>query len=213
MINIKNYKHIIWDWNGTIFNDVELCANLMNVLLEEAKLPTISIEKYRDVFTFPVKDYYKAVGHNVEPENWEKISHKFINDYEVKKYEYSIYSDAIEVLEKIKTLGISQSILSAYKQETLDELVAHSNIANYFIKLIGLDNIYATGKLENGIKWMKELGFAKGEVLMVGDTLHDCEVAQAIGADIVLISSGHQSVDKLKSCNTTIINRLSELVE
>ena len=212
MINIKKYKHIIWDWNGTLYNDVELCANLMNILLEEADLPIISIEKYRNVFTFPVIDYYKALGHDVGPENWERISHKFINDYEDRKYDYSIYPDAVEVLEKIKNLGISQSILSAYKQETLDELVSYFNIANYFVKLVGLDNIYAAGKIENGIKWMKELGFAKGEVLMVGDTLHDCEVAQAINADIVLISSGHQSLDKLKSCNVPIIDNLSELI-
>ncbi len=212
MINIKNYKHIIWDWNGTLFNDVELCANLMNILLEEAKLPKISIEEYRNVFTFPVIEYYKALGHDVEPKNWERISHKFISDYETQKYNYSIYSDAVIVLEKIKNFGISQSILSAYKQETLDELVSYSKIENYFIKLVGLDNIYAEGKIENGIKWMKELGFAKGEVLMIGDTLHDCEVAKAIGADLVLISSGHQSLNKLKTCNVPIINSLSELV-
>ncbi len=212
MINIKNYKHIIWDWNGTLYNDVELCANLMNILLEEADLPIISIEKYRNVFTFPVIDYYKALGHDVDTENWERISHQFIRDYEAKKYDYSIYPDAVEVLEKIKNFGISQSILSAYKQETLDELVSYFNIANYFVKLVGLDNIYAAGKIENGIKWMKELGFAKGEVLMIGDTLHDCEVAKAMGADIVLISSGHQSLNKLKSCNVPIIDNLSELV-
>ncbi len=212
MINIKKYKHIIWDWNGTLFNDVELCANIMNLLLDEANLPKIDIEKYRDVFTFPVIEYYKALGHDTGEENWQKISHQFINTYEANKYEYQIYSDAVKVLEYVTSLGISQSILSAYKQETLDELVSHFNLSKYFVKLVGLDNIYAVSKLDNGLKWIKELGLQKGEVLLVGDTLHDCEVAKAIGADSVLLSLGHQSKEKLSVCNIPIIDSLSELI-
>ena len=212
MIDIENYKHIIWDWNGTLFNDIELCTNIMNQLLEDAKLPQISIEKYRDVFTFPVIDYYKKLGHDVESENWEKISHQFINEYEANKYQFNIYNDAEEILSQIETFGISQSILSAYKQDTLDELVAHFNLSKYFIRLIGLDNIYAASKLENGIKWMDELGFKNGEVLLIGDTLHDCEVAKAIGADSVLLSLGHQSKEKLSKCGIPIIDSLSELL-
>ncbi len=213
MINIKNYKHIIWDWNGTLFNDVELCTNIMNELLEEADLPKISIEKYRDVFTFPVIDYYKTLGHDVGTENWEKISHQFINRYEEDKYNFRIYDDAEDVLNIIDNLGITQSILSAYKQDTLDKLVSHFNLNKYFVRLIGLDNIYAVSKLNNGLKWMKELNLKQGEVLFVGDTLHDCEVAKAIGADSVLLSLGHQSLNKLQSCNSQIINSLSELIK
>jgi len=213
MINIEKYKHIIWDWNGTLFNDVELCANIMNQLLKESNLPKISVSKYRDVFTFPVIEYYKALGHDVSDENWQKISHQFISEYEANKYNYTIYPDAKEVLTKIKNLGISQSILSAYKQDTLDELVAYFNLSEFFVELVGLDNIYAASKLDNGLKWMKKLGFKKGEVLLVGDTLHDCEVANAIGADSVLLSLGHQSKEKLNRCNIPIIDSLSELIK
>jgi len=212
MINIKKYKHVIWDWNGTLFNDVELCANIMNQLLSEVNRPSITVQEYRDVFTFPVIEYYRALGHDVGEENWQKISHQFINTYEANKYNYNIYPDAQSVLEHIRDLGISQSILSAYKQETLDELVNHFNLSEFFVKLVGLDNIYAAGKLENGLKWMNELGFAKGEVLLVGDTLHDCKVAKAIGADSVLLSLGHQSIEKLNKCNIPIIDSLNELI-
>ncbi|MCF6270057.1 MAG: HAD family hydrolase [Melioribacteraceae bacterium] len=213
MKNIRNYKHIIWDWNGTLFDDVELCANIMNKLLEEANLPKISVDEYRDIFTFPVIDYYKALGHDVGKENWEKISHQFISEYEANKYEFTIYSDAEDVLKEIDSFGITQSVLSAYKQEMLDELVAHFNLNKYFIRLVGLDNIYAAGKLDNGLKWIKELGFKKGEVLLVGDTLHDCEVAEAIGADSVLLSLGHQSKDRLRLCKIPMIDSLSELIK
>ena len=212
MIDIKKYKHVIWDWNGTLFNDVVLCADIMNNLMIKSNLGTIEIDDYREVFTFPVKKYYELLGHDVGDENWEKISHQFINEYEDRKFEQNLYPDSKDVLKKISDLGLSQSVLSAYSQNTLVELIDHFNLTSYFIRLVGLDNIYAAGKLENGKKWMSELGFSKGEVLLVGDTLHDCEVANEIGADSVLLTSGHQAKERLLKCNVPIIDSLSELV-
>lgn len=213
MIDLKKYKHVIWDWNGTLFNDVKLCADIMNNLMMKNNLGTISVDRYRDVFTFPVKKYYELLGHDVGDENWEKISHEFINEYEERKFEQTLYPDSKYVLDEIDKMGISQSVLSAYSQHTLEKLIEHFGLSKYFIRLVGLDNIYAASKLENGIKWMKELGYRKGEVLLVGDTIHDCEVANEIGADPVLLSIGHQSKEKLAVCNVSMINSLSELIK
>jgi len=212
MIDLKKYKHVIWDWNGTLFNDVELCADIMNNLMIRSNLGTITVGEYRDVFTFPVKKYYELLGHDVGDENWEKISHEFINEYEERKFEQTLYHDSKHVLDEISNLGISQSVLSAYSQNTLEKLIEHFGLSKYFIRLVGLDNIYAASKMENGIMWMKELGYSKGEVLLVGDTIHDCEVANEIGADPVLLSVGHQSKEKLATCGIPMIDSLSQLI-
>lgn len=212
MITLEKYKHVIWDWNGTLFNDVVLCADIMNNLMKKSDLGSITVEEYRNVFTFPVKDYYRKLGHDVGDENWEKISHDFINEYEKRKFEQTLYPEARSVLKVIDEMGISQSVLSAYSQNTLEDLIAHFGLSNYFIRLVGLDNIYAESKLENGIKWMEELNYLGGEVLLIGDTIHDCEVAQEIGADPILLSVGHQARKKLEKCKVPLIESLSELV-
>jgi phosphoglycolate phosphatase len=209
-LNLK-YKHVIWDWNGTLFDDVFLCADIMNNMLKRRNMPQISVEEYRRVFTFPVKDYYEKLGHKTDDENWEVISHEFINEYERRKLDFKLYSEAKKILQKIKDAGITQSILSAYSQKTLEEIVDYFNLSGYFIKLVGLNNIYAASKLDNGKKWMTELGFENGEVLFVGDTLHDYEVALEIGADPVLLTKGHQAEEKLKECGAPLINCLDEL--
>jgi len=53
---------VVWDWNGTLLNDMEACIRSMNLMLEKRRLPPIDFETYRSVFTFPVIDYYRAVG-------------------------------------------------------------------------------------------------------------------------------------------------------
>ena len=69
---MKNKKAIIWDWNGTLLDDVELCINSMNLLLKERNLQALTIDRYREIFTFPVKEYYQKAGFNFKTENFEK---------------------------------------------------------------------------------------------------------------------------------------------
>ncbi len=210
---IKNYKHIIWDWNGTIINDVDLCVELINWLLKEKNLKTITKEEYKNVFTIPVRNYYAVLGFDFEKEPFEVIGKRWMNEYERRKFECTVYDGIIEIMEKINQLGIGQSILSAYSQHTLEEMVEHFGLTKYFSHIVGLDNIYAAGKLHLGKDLMKRLGNGKGETLLIGDTEHDYEVATEIGADCVLSSNGHQSEEKLEKLNCLVIDDLRNIFQ
>lgn len=212
-MKLENYKHVIWDWNGTILNDVNLSVELINNLLKERNIKTLSINEYRKVFTIPVKNYYAALGFDFEKESFEIVGKKWMDEYERRKFECKIYDGIIEVMQKIKQLKIGQSILSAYSQHTLEEMANHFGLTEYFEHIVGLDNIYAAGKMHLGQMLIKKLGNGKGETLMIGDTLHDFEVAQEIGADCVLLSGGHQDKDKLLSTGSIVIDDIKELLK
>jgi phosphoglycolate phosphatase len=209
---IKNYKHIIWDWNGTILNDVDLSVELINWLLKEHNLKTVSKDEYKSIFTIPVKNYYAALGFDFAKESFEVVGKKWMDGYERRKFECKVYPGVVEVMEKIKSLGIGQSILSAYSQHTLDEMSAHFGLTKYFSHIVGLDNIYAASKLHLGQQLIKKLGNGKGETLMIGDTEHDFEVATEMGADCVLLSSGHYDKKRLEMLGVTVLDSISGLL-
>ena len=212
-MEIKNYKNIIWDWNGTLFNDVYLCSGIMNYLLSERKLPKISIDRYREIFTFPVKEYYIKAGHNFKEESFEKIGMDFIIEYEKKKLNCSLYPFAKEVLKKFQKLNMNQYLLSAYKQDNLVEIIKHYHIFEYFTSIRGLDHVYADGKFELGKQLVSEIS-ANGNsssTLLIGDTIHDFEVADELGIDCILISDGHQDEKRLNKLNTQVFRNLESL--
>ena len=209
---IELYKHIIWDWNGTILNDVELCVDLINWLLYSRELPTVDISKYREVFTIPVKNYYEKLGFDFQKESFEKLGRIWMDEYERRKFECNLFDGVDNLLSKINKFGIGQSILSAYSQHTLDELVKHYGLRNYFMHVVGLDNIYAASKLHLGKELMNRLGNGRGETLLIGDTVHDFEVATEIGADCVLIANGHQCKDVLLKCGVMVCDSIRELL-
>ncbi|MFZ5948665.1 MAG: HAD family hydrolase [Stygiobacter sp.] len=212
-MKLRNYKHVIWDWNGTILNDAELSLELINGLLKERNKKVLTLDEYKKVFTIPVKNYYSALGFDFEKESFEIVGKKWMDEYERRKFECNIYNGITDVLEKIKQLQIGQSILSAYSQHTLEEIANHFGLTKYFEHIVGLDNIYAAGKLHLGQMLIKKLGNGKGETLMIGDTLHDYEVAQEIGADCILLSSGHQDKERLLATECKVIDDIKELLE
>ncbi len=208
----SNYKHIIWDWNGTLFDDVSLCVEVLNKLLEEEKLPLITYEYYKETFNFPVHEYYKTLGFS--PKSYLTLADRFISLYEKGRLNCGLRESTKEAISFFNDKGLSQSILSACEQNYLEKIVGDFSLTSCFIKIQGTDDYYANGKIEIGKKHAADLNFKSGNILIIGDTIHDYEVAQEIGADSILVYSGHQSRKRLSSCkDALLVNSLNDLTD
>jgi len=201
-------KTVLWDWNGTLFNDAHLCVEIMNRQLSHRRLPTLTLDRYRDLFDFPVRIYYDRLGFDFERESFEVVGTEFIRLYESRKYEAGLRSDTRQVLEALRQKGIGQAVLSAYKHDTLVELIEHFQLGGYFTHLSGLDNHYAHSKVDNGLELIKQLGSDPQHTVMIGDTIHDYEVAQAMGTGCILVEGGHHPRYKLDSCKVPVVPTL-----
>ncbi|MDA3893860.1 MAG: HAD family hydrolase [Salinivirgaceae bacterium] len=206
-----NYKNIIWDWNGTLLNDITICIKSMNILLKERTLPLISEDKYRDIFTFPVRNYYEQLGFDFTKEEFDGPALKFIEYYHEFLPSVDLFHDVEMVLEEIKKNGLHQYILSAMEQESLLASVQNLKIDKYFNKIIGIDDHFARSKVDRGLHLIENNNFDRAKTLMIGDTLHDMEVAKVLGVDCLLVARGHQSKSRLKINGNNIINDLNDL--
>lgn len=208
------YKHIIWDWNGTLLNDTWLCVEVLNGLLAKRGRAPLSEEVYRNHFGFPVVHFYDFLGFDTDKDSFEKVSHEFISDYEARWLkECSLHSQAAVALENLSACGLSHSILSAAEQSALEAGIAHFGIREHFLGLVGTDNIYARGKVEQGREWITHLDWEPAEIVLVGDTLHDFEVAEAIGANCILMAHGHHCPRRLAQTGAPVLHTLNELVQ
>ncbi len=191
MVNGK--KVIFWDWNGTLLDDVEICIEAMNKLLLRRKMPLLDEKRYKEVFTFPVKHYYNKLGFDFESEAFEIPALEFIDEYKQLLSRALLFEDAAEVLKKLSAMNFRQFIVSAMENNALNESVKSRQIANYFEHVIGISDDYAFGKLDLYHHILKQYNIDSAKALMIGDTLHDYEIAKALNIDVMLIGRGHQS--------------------
>jgi len=206
---MKPCKHIIWDWNGTLWDDTWLCVEINNHMLQLRNLPLISIDTYREKLCFPVSGYYCLLGfdYNIDPYN--RLAEEFIAEYEARRFECGLHSRARDLIEFLHAKQTPQTVLSAYQQDALLQAVEFFQLTPFFTEIIGLNDIYAAGKAENGKRYMDGLNVSPEEVLFIGDTIHDFEVAQTMGVRCVLVASGHNSRPRLESCGVPVFDSLT----
>lgn len=208
---LSEYLHVIWDWNGTLFDDVALCVDVMNGLLAVRRLEPLTVARYREVFDFPVRDYYARLGFDFRRESFEEVGTAFIGQYEQRRHEARLHADARRILQAVRQAGAAQSVLSAYHQKTLEELITGFGIRDCFMGLVGLQDHYAHSKRENGVRWIRQLSHEPRDVVLIGDSVHDYDVAAAMGVDCLLLTGGHQSEERLRRCPVPVLGSLAEL--
>ena len=192
------YTHVIWDFNGTILDDVKIGLDSLNVLLKRRGLPEIeSTEKYKAGFMFPIIEGYKRYGFDFEKESYDDVAKEWVDEYVSREHTAGLVDGVREVLEFFKTRGVKQAIISASEMGMLKRQLEQLGICEYFEDIVGMDNIKAAGKKDIAVAWKNRHPHEK--LLFIGDTDHDHQVAMAMEADCILVAAGHQSFDRLQS--------------
>ena len=202
---------IIWDWNGTLLNDLDLCIDSINTLLEKRSLKLLDHASYKEVFSFPVKNYYEVIGFDFSKEDFEIPAKEFIDLYDSSVKNCPLHFSAVEILEFFRQKEYPQFVLSAMKQTMLEKTLKHNSIYPFFEGVAGLNDHYAVSKVERGKELLNEFNIDVQNTWMIGDTNHDFEVARELGIKCILVADGHQSYERLKETGAEVVGSLPEL--
>ena len=206
----RKYDYIIWDFNGTLYDDLEVCLDCLNAMLERRGMRTLTVKEYQRVFGFPIKNYYERVGFDFTKESYENgIAPEWFNEYITRSVKCKTNSGVEKMLKLAKEKGISQIVLSVSDEKMLKKQLKGLGIEQYFDDVRGIDNIHGGGKVEIALDWRKK--HKNGKILFIGDTEHDFEVAKAIDADCVLVTFGHKDRESLEKCGCPVVDSLDEI--
>lgn len=205
-------RQVFWDWNGTLLDDLIYAIGVRNRTFPPFGLPVISsLEEYFDQFTFPVREYYYRAG--VTEDNFNEVAHAWMDEYVRGQETIPLHGDAEETLRRLRDKGIGQVVLSASQIDILKGQLAIYGLENAFDDVLGHGNIYADSKESIGIRYMERSGLKREDCLMIGDTLHDADVAAAMGIRCLLVARGHQSRKTLETAGVPVLSSLEEAAD
>lgn len=205
------YTHLFWDFNGTILSDMEAGMDSTNMMLAKRGLPVIEgLDAYREIFDFPIKNYYKSLGFDFDEEPYEVLAPEWVNIYNEKSKSASVIDGVEKTISAVASMGVVQVLFSATERKMLLRQLGELGLTESFDEIIGLDNIHAESKLHLAKRWREEHPDAR--ILYVGDTLHDAENARVLGADCLLFTGGHQSRRRLSACPYPLIDNVDEVL-
>lgn len=207
------HSTIVWDWNGTLLDDLDVCIAAINRLLVPRALPAMNRDRYHRFFTFPVRLYYEAMGFDFKRESFADVAVEYHEAYAAVVSEAPLRSDAVEALETAANAGVQQVVLSALEETRLATELERRGIRGHFTAVYGLGDLHAAGKESRGHELVRELGLANGDACMIGDTTHDADVARAIGVSPILVSGGHHDRGRLEATGAPVFDGLLPVLD
>lgn len=186
-------RYVLWDWNGTLLDDTRAALGALNAMLRRRGRPEISLDFYRANFAFPVRPFYRQIGMDVPDGEWGELAREYHAAYAAEPKALNV--QALAALERVKVTGARQAIISALRQDLLDEATKALGVAPYMDCVYGVDNLDGESKLKRARELVGLIGGS--ECVLIGDALHDKEVADLVGIGCVLCAQGGHARERL----------------
>lgn len=207
------YDYVIWDWNGTLLDDISASLNSVNDMLALRGMPPIGVERYRECIGTPIRCFYEQVF-DMEKEDYPRLLAEYHAGYARHLINCSIGKGAVDALEFFASQGSVQVIISSCEQNQLLSGVESYGVSGYFDAVLGASDFLAAEKVERAQKYLAEKSKKSDpKILVIGDLLHDFELANAVSAHCVITKSGHEAWGRLAESGVDTVNDLTELVE
>ena len=204
--------HLVWDWNGTLLNDLSLVVDATNAVFASLGRPVVSAEEHRVHFRRPISDYYAEVlGRAVDAEEFGRLDKIFHDAYRTGLTTCELADDAISAM---RAWPGTQSLLSMWFHEELVPAVETYGLTGLLNRVDGLRT--AVGGDRKGVylaRHLAELGIDGSAAVLVGDSIDDADAAASVGAHCVLYSGGFTDPDRLRASGWPVADTLSEAVE
>lgn len=205
--------HIVWDWNGTLLDDLAVVIEAANVSLAQLGVGPIDEDMYRDHFTRPVRAFYDSLlGRSVTDGEWETLNETFHIEYSARADGASLTFDAVEALDAVGPDPDTQSLLSMSPQTWLEDIVDRKGLTGRFSLISGLTGVTGGLKARHLERHLDTLGVEPSRAVVIGDTPDDAMAARHVGAPVVLYDGGSHHLPVLQGANAPVAHTLVEAV-
>lgn len=206
--------HIVWDWNGTLFHDIDAVILATNASFGEIGLPPITLERYRELYCVPVPLFYeRLMGRLPTDEEWEVMDEAFHRHYWALAESAGLALGARELLTEWQEAGLTQSLCSLAPHENLMPLVRTHGIERHFVRVDGRTGQSTTGKAEQMVRHLAALERVPPQrIVVIGDAADDAVAAKHVGARAVLYTGGSHSRTSLLAAGVPVVDTLEEAV-
>lgn len=208
---LARVSHLVWDWNGTLLNDLGLVVAATNAALGTAGCAPVSEDEHRRDFRRPIVEYYGGLlGRAVTVEEFAEMDRVFHAEYRLGLLTCGLTADALTALTQWSG---TQSLLSMWFHEELVPTVDRYGLTTHFRRIDGLKAGLGGGfKAEHLKTHLAELALDGPDAVLIGDSVDDADAAASVGARCVLYTGGFTARAKLEQVGVPVADSLVDAV-
>lgn len=204
--------HLVWDWNGTLLNDLEPVVEATNAAFALVGGPVVDADEHRRDFRRPIVDYYAYVlGRPIDAAEFVRLDRVFHDTYRTRLVDCALADDAIEA---INAWPDTQSLLSMFFHDELVPEVTRRGLVDRLARVDGLRAQVGGGhKAEHLREHLAALNVAGEGTVLIGDSIDDAHAADEVGAAVVLYTGGFTDPEVLRASGYPVADTLIEAIK
>ena len=204
--------HVVWDWNGTLLDDLDIVVRSVNASLASMGASPIDADSYRDHYTRPVHLFYeRLLGRDLRPAEWSHIDDVFHRAYRDSVAEAALTFDTRQALEKVAAAGGTQSLLSMWWHAELRAATKRLDVERFMVRVDGNRGEAGETKLRHLASHLAAMGRVRA--VAVGDSLDDGWAARQVGIPCVLYDGGSHHRGELEALGVPVAATLTDAVD
>ncbi|UGQ09568.1 HAD hydrolase-like protein [Yinghuangia sp. ASG 101] len=212
-MSTSRVRHIVWDWNSTLFHDIDAVISATNDSFAACGIPPITLERYRELYCVPVPKFYeKVTGRVPGPDEWAVLDAMFQESYARHAAACALTPGADGLLGAWQRAGRTQSLLSLTDHDVLLPFVRRFAIDDFFLRVDGRVGPPGGGKAEHLARHLAALDADPSTIVLIGDAADDAHAAREVGASAVLYTGGSHSRASLEQAGVPVVDTLAEAV-
>lgn len=198
-------RNIIFDWSGTLVDDLPAVLKASNFVLAQSGKPEMSLETFREEFQLPFTKFYD----------------RHTPDVPMPQLEEWFHTSFSEAQGSVRELPHAREFLEFCRANKMRTFVLSSVLGDYFAeqsRVTGFDayldkpytDVWDKRKKIHDI--LAENRLKPEETLFVGDMEHDIETAKHGGVHSCAVLTGYNTLEQLRAAGPDlIVEHLAEL--
>lgn len=209
------YRLLIFDWDGTLIDSQARIVSSFQGTTRELGLRIPSDESVRDIIGLGLPEAILKVMPECDAATRELIRQGYSRHYlEIDQTPTALFCGAFDGLGLLKQQGYRLAVATGKSRRGLDRVLADTELVDHFELTKCADETASKPDPLMLHEILEETGLAAEEVLMIGDTSYDLDMARRAGIDRVAMSYGvHEVVDLQTFEPLHVFDHFNELVD
>ncbi|MEC4724868.1 HAD-IIIA family hydrolase [Shewanella sp. D64] len=211
---MMHYELVIFDWDGTLMDSVGKIVACMQQTARVLELPVPLEMAVRDIIGLSMGEALSILHPDGDDSVYSLMKDMYRQQYlELNDTPSPLFEGAESLVQQLNVSGYQLAVATGKARAGLNRVLNETGLGVHFVASRCADEAMSKPNPGMILQLLAELNVAPDKAVMIGDSVHDLNMANNAGIDAIGVSYGAHDADKLRSANPkAIINSPLELL-
>jgi len=186
----NRYELLVFDWDGTLVDSTAAIARAILGAADDIGTPVPDRSLASHVIGLGLAQALARVVPYLPPERIGDFAARYRAHYQGSEEQIRLFDGAIELLDTLRSRGVRLAIATGKTRAGLDRALKSAGLQGHFSSVRCADQTHPKPHPAMLQELAQELGVDRANMLMIGDTSHDLQMAASAGVAAVAVAYG-----------------------